>query len=260
YQFLFNFINYFSRNLDNILIGKVMGASSLGYYDKAYKLMLFPIGALTSTISGVMHPILAKHQDDKEIIFVTYMKVVKLLAIVGISLSVYLFFSSEEIIGILYGNNWAESIPIFKILSISVCIQMVLSSSGTIFQALGRTDYLFYSGTLSSVLTVSSILYGLYTKNLKTLSYALVISFALNFIQCYYLMIIKTFGKTWIDFFVNFRSALIIGMISLIFHILILKINMGNMYLDFVFKSSISLLGFIIGAVVTGEYKNLRRK
>jgi PST family polysaccharide transporter len=38
YLFGFNLINYFARNTDNLLIGKVMGAAPLGYYDKSYKL------------------------------------------------------------------------------------------------------------------------------------------------------------------------------------------------------------------------------
>ncbi|TOD51621.1 hypothetical protein CGJ61_24420, partial [Vibrio parahaemolyticus] len=35
YQFAFNLINYFSRNLDTILIAKYFGVVSLGVYDKA---------------------------------------------------------------------------------------------------------------------------------------------------------------------------------------------------------------------------------
>ena len=46
YQFGFNFINYFSRNLDNILVGKFMGATALGNYDKAYQLMKYPLFSL----------------------------------------------------------------------------------------------------------------------------------------------------------------------------------------------------------------------
>ena len=36
YQFLFNVVNYFTRNLDKLLIGKYMGMTPLGYYEKSY--------------------------------------------------------------------------------------------------------------------------------------------------------------------------------------------------------------------------------
>ena len=39
----FNIINYFARNIDNILIGKVWGSASLGLYSKAYGLLMLPL-------------------------------------------------------------------------------------------------------------------------------------------------------------------------------------------------------------------------
>lgn len=57
YQFLFNVINYFSRNLDKLLIGKYMSLSALGYYEKSYRLMMLPLQNITQVITPVMHPI-----------------------------------------------------------------------------------------------------------------------------------------------------------------------------------------------------------
>lgn len=47
YQAGFSTINYFARNLDNLLVGAMMGSAQLGQYDKAYKLMGYPINYLT---------------------------------------------------------------------------------------------------------------------------------------------------------------------------------------------------------------------
>ncbi|WP_349837597.1 oligosaccharide flippase family protein, partial [Bacteroides fragilis] len=62
YQFLFNIINYFSRNLDKLLIGKYMGMSPLGYYEKSYRLMMLPLQNITQVITPVMHPIFSDYQ------------------------------------------------------------------------------------------------------------------------------------------------------------------------------------------------------
>ena len=88
YQFGFNVVNYFSRNLDNLLIGKHMGQIALGYYDKAYKLMLYPVQNLTSVITPVLHPILSEYHDDKDRIYEDYMKIVKILFYLGIFFSI----------------------------------------------------------------------------------------------------------------------------------------------------------------------------
>ena len=65
YQFAFNVFNYFARNADNLLVAKFMGDTQLGYYDKAYKLALYPEQNLTHVITPVIHPILSEYQDDK---------------------------------------------------------------------------------------------------------------------------------------------------------------------------------------------------
>jgi PST family polysaccharide transporter len=62
----FNIINYFSRNLDNILIGKFAGADALGIYGRAYQLMLFPIQNLRGPIDAVTYPALCRLQDRPE--------------------------------------------------------------------------------------------------------------------------------------------------------------------------------------------------
>ncbi|WP_278010771.1 lipopolysaccharide biosynthesis protein [Flavobacterium gyeonganense] len=95
YQFMFNFINYFSRNADNLLIGRYFGASPLGYYNKSYQLMLMPVQNLTHVITPVLFPVLSEFQNDKSKIFSSYCRVVQLLAIIGFPLSVFLFFQHQ---------------------------------------------------------------------------------------------------------------------------------------------------------------------
>ena len=77
YQFLFNVINYFSRNLDKLLIGKYMGMSDLGYYEKSYRLMMLPLQNITQVITPVMHPIFSDFQDDKGKLATSYERILR---------------------------------------------------------------------------------------------------------------------------------------------------------------------------------------
>lgn len=80
YQFGFSFINYFARNLDKLLVGFFMGNAALGCYDKAYKLMMYPVGNLTNVITPVLHPILSDYQSDVEYIYKKYKQIFKILS------------------------------------------------------------------------------------------------------------------------------------------------------------------------------------
>lgn len=245
YTFLFNFINYFSRNLDNILIGKYLGSFSLGIYDRSYKLMMYPLSILTHAITPVLHPVLAKYQDDKEKIYFEYIKILKILANLGILVSVILFFSGREIILILYGKNWESVIPIFKILSISTAIQMVLSSSGTIFLASGRSDKLFFSGLISATTMITSILLGVKSKRLDILSYLLFFSFLINFFIGYYILIKQVLKQSFYKFLKEFINPLILLLI-LIFINNLNKFNIRNVFLSFIFKGYLNSIIFLV--------------
>ncbi len=244
YQFLFSVVNYFSRNADNLLIGKFLGPVSLGYYDRAYKLMLLPIGSLTQVITPVLHPVLAIHQDKPEVIYDVYSKIVKFLSIIGFPLSIFLFFSAKEIILIMYGNQWQETIPAFRLLALTVGIQMVLVSSGSIFQALGRTDYLFNAGVFSSIVTITFVLAGVFIgKTIYAVSFMLILAFIINFFQGYYLLIVRSFGKKMVDFFSFLYPGLIIGIGVLIL----------NMILPYLFTTSNLIISLIIKLVLFGS-------
>ena len=134
YQFSFQLLNYFSRNLDKLLMGRYMSLSQLGYYDKSYRLMMLPLQNIAYVVSPVMHPIFSEMQNDLRKLADSYRKVVRLLALIGLPLSVVLWFTAQELVLIIFGDQWQPSVPVFRILALSVGIQIVMSTSGSIFQ------------------------------------------------------------------------------------------------------------------------------
>ena len=256
FQFMFNFINYFSRNTDNILIGKFMGSSQLGYYDKSYRLMLLPVANLTHVITPALMPVLSKFQNDKQIIYSTYLKVIKVLAIIGFPLSIFLYFSANEIINILYGSQWVQSIPIFKILALTVGIQMVLSSTGSIFQALNRPDLLFYSGILSAFFVIGGICYGIFIgKSLEYIGYGLTIAFIINFIQVFYILIRIALKFSYLQFLKCFFFPIVISACTGIVLFMISLLSIEQILISLCLKLIGTLLTFGILLFFKKDYK-----
>lgn len=213
FQFLFNVINYFARNADNLLIGKFMGPVFLGVYDISYRLMLFPVQNLTGVFSSVLQPILSSRQHDLDMLYDNYVEFIKILFTISIPITVFIYYSASSIIYILYGHKWDSAIPILTILSLSLFVQIILSSSGAIFQVVNKTKWLFISGLLSSVIMVGSIVIGVYFHSLLLISKLLVISFYINFIQAYYILIHICFKRSFIKFMVEFWKFILVFMV-----------------------------------------------
>lgn len=245
YQFMFNFINYFSRNADNLLIGRYFGASPLGYYNKSYQLMLMPVQNLTHVITPVLFPVLSEFQNDKSKIFSSYCRVVQLLAIIGFPLSVFLFFSAPDLINILFGVQWQQSIPIFKVLSLTVGIQIVLSSSGSIFQAANRTDLLFFTGVLHSIFMVSGICFGIfYMKDMIYVCYGLLIAFILGFLNIFIVLVKIALNSSFVIFIKLFVKPVFFAISLAIVLYFNSNLIIENIFYSLIEKIAISCLVF----------------
>lgn len=201
YQFAFNVVNYFSRNLDNLLAGKFMGNAELGYYNKAYTLMLYPVNNLTGVVSPVLHPLLSDYQDKREIIYNKYMKVLHLLGCIGIYVAPVCFLAANEIINILYGSNWKQSVICFQCLSIAIIPQMINSSAGSIFQAIGNTRLLFINSCINTVITIAAILLGVFSgKSIVSLSMYVAVAYVCHFVTAFLMLIKLGFKYSFLRF------------------------------------------------------------
>jgi O-antigen/teichoic acid export membrane protein len=157
----FNIVNFFSRNLDNILIGRYSGAIELGYYDRAYKLLLFPIQNIVTPLSRVMIPLLARVQDDKPRFRELYLQVLWALAFVTVPGVAALIVTSGQVVDLLFGPKWAAVAPIFAWLGLAGLIQSTNNTAGWIFICQGRTKTMFRWGIYGSATTIAAFFIGL---------------------------------------------------------------------------------------------------
>ncbi|WP_104494910.1 lipopolysaccharide biosynthesis protein [Acinetobacter indicus] len=134
---LFELLNYFHRNLDNILIGRVWGPLVLGLYTRAYQLMMLPISSLREPINAIALPVLSRLQDQPELYKSYYKNIATLLAFLSMPLMAYLIVNAENIIHVALGKGWEEVVPIFILLGISGFIQAVASLRGLVLLSLG---------------------------------------------------------------------------------------------------------------------------
>jgi PST family polysaccharide transporter len=193
YQFGFNFINYFSRNLDNILIGKYLGAGALGSYDKSYQLMRYPLMLLTFAMTPAIQPVIRQHAGDPVLVEQIHRDFTFKLSLLGAAAGLLMFLLADWIVLITLGDQWFDVIPIIRVLAIAIPVQVVLSTSGSFFQAMNRADLLFLSGTLSAVIMVAAIVFGIIQRDIEVLCWSLVAAFHINFFQAYYYMYCKVF-------------------------------------------------------------------
>lgn len=260
FQFLFSLVNYFSRNLDNLLVSKVFSETILGIYDKAYKLMLYPLSMLTGVITPVLHPILSEHQNNYEYIYDQYVKILKLLSSAGILIMPICFISSTEIIQIMFGEQWLAAASCFQALSLSLWCQLLTSSTGAIFQSIGKTNLMLKSTIINTAVAIFLLLIGLSTKKIEVMSWLISFSYILNYFVTFHILLREGLNFS----FLRLNRELFFDIISLLF-ILISSILLFNMvtingiFVSLFLKSLYVIILFTVYELISGNYKLLKK-
>ena len=137
---------FFSRNLDNLLIGKFLGSFQLGFYDIAYRILLFPLGNISLVIGRVMFPALSLIQDDKEAVRNAYERATSYISAISFPLMAGLAVLAPQLVRVALGLKWERSIFIIQILSLVGLVQSVTITINWIYLSQARTATLFKFG------------------------------------------------------------------------------------------------------------------
>lgn len=174
-------INYWSRNYDNFIIGKVLGSSDLGIYTRAYSLMMLPLKNITSVFSRVLFPAFSKIQHDIPQIRMQYLKVIKYIAVITFPIMIAMALVSKEFVLLFFGENWTKMIPILSMLSILGAFQSLVSLNGLLYNSLGKAHIAFKVSLWVNLILIATftigVRYGIYGLTLGYLIVGTLLSF-----------------------------------------------------------------------------------
>jgi lipopolysaccharide exporter len=125
--------NYFYQHGDDIAVGRLLGTSSLGLYDMAYRISLAPLTDIADVITKVTLPVYVKISEDRKRLQKAFFKSLFLVIVLILPISMILFFFPKEIVTILLGDKWLGSVPALQVLALFGLIRAISVFSSTIF-------------------------------------------------------------------------------------------------------------------------------
>ena len=156
----FNLVNYFARNADALIIGKFLGPASLGVYSLAYRTMLFPLHNLTFVATRALFPVMSRQQADVDNIAAMFLRSVGVISFFTAPLMTGLFILREPFVDAVFGPSWHSVADVIAWLAPIGLLQSIVSASGTVFMALGRTRTMLKVTLITSTLHVVGFLVG----------------------------------------------------------------------------------------------------
>ncbi len=115
------------QQYDNFLIGTFVSETTLGYYDRAYRIASWPNLLLTIVIGRIGLLTLAKVQQNPLHLAHTLRMAFWVIFTAGIPLTLTLVFAAPEVVQLLYGPRYAESVPFLRVLACSNFVWVLVS-------------------------------------------------------------------------------------------------------------------------------------
>lgn len=137
-------LDYFSREMDVVIISSTLGKDVLGVYSLCKKIIMAVYNSINPILMKVMTPMLANIQKDKNKIKHVYYDIVHALAFVNYPIYCLIAIFSFVILYVLYGSTYTDSYHVLSLLSLYYGLLTTGSPVGALQTALGRTDTGFY--------------------------------------------------------------------------------------------------------------------
>jgi O-antigen/teichoic acid export membrane protein len=146
YSAAYGIVNYFARNLDNVLVGKFWGAAALGYYSRAYFLMTLPGMLVIGVFSGVLIPAMASLRKEPARMEAAYVRALRLITVLGCAFAVGIAATAPELVDLVYGPKWRAVVPILLWLSAASILQPIQNTAQWLYIVAERGRGMFMMG------------------------------------------------------------------------------------------------------------------
>ncbi len=133
-------INFIVGEIDDILVGRILGVRSLGWYRMAFNFSQSVATEITSVTSQVAFPTYSKMQGDLKRLRAAFMGTVHLVAFLGFPLGIGTILVADDLVFGLLGDQWSPVVTPLRLLSIAGLVRGLSATIGPLMQSQGRPD------------------------------------------------------------------------------------------------------------------------
>jgi len=148
---------------DDIFVGKLLGATALGFYQMAYRISNIPATEITHVISQVTFPAYSKLQNNIPKLREAYLKVLQVTAFLSFPIAGLIFVLAPEFTKIFLGEKWMPMVPAMQILAIFGITRSMNATIGSFFQGFGKPNIITF-GAGFQLVVLAAIIYPLTSK------------------------------------------------------------------------------------------------
>lgn len=129
--------NLVATQVDYLIVGRMLGATALGLYSRAYQFLMLPAQLIGTAIQTVLFPSIAAIQDQPERVARAFLRATGVVALATLPISGTLLILAPELVHVTLGPRWHGMTAPFQILIASLLFRTSYKISDSVALALG---------------------------------------------------------------------------------------------------------------------------
>jgi PST family polysaccharide transporter len=158
---IFNQFSFLARHADNLIVGYATSPHDLGLYNRAYSVLLFPIGRAVVPFGQTVVPGLSRSLDEPFYYRHLYWRAATWVLLVCQPLLLTVLFFPEAVVELLLGSQWLASAPLFAWFAAGGLFEVFAITTTWLLISQGRGQDLVTVGVVNSILALLSFLLGI---------------------------------------------------------------------------------------------------
>ncbi len=153
-------VNFLTRSIDLIIIGRFLGAAALGFYSIAWRIVMMPIEVLAQGMTQVLLPAVGQIKDEPERVKNGILRTYRTISLLTFPAVAGISSLALPLTDVAFGEAFTPAAIPISTLAMLGAIQSLLCIQGPIFIAFGRIDLLLRWSLITAATVATFLLIG----------------------------------------------------------------------------------------------------
>jgi PST family polysaccharide transporter len=145
------------HHVDLVVVGRMLGATALGFYQVASKLPEMTVTVAVWVVARVLFPTFARVAAAGGDLAAAYLAALRYTALATLPAAVGLALVAEPLVAVVYGSQWGPSGPLLRALAVYAGLRAVGSPAGDLLKATGRSGLLAVLAVVKAAVLVPAL-------------------------------------------------------------------------------------------------------
>jgi len=160
--FASSILSWGNLNLDNVLVGRALGSNALGVYSLAYNVMFLPITRIGRPLSEVLSPAYSRIQTDRERLERSWLRGKRMVVLFIAPGFLATLVTAPDLVDVVFGSRWSDAVAPLQLLCVAGLAHSLGMLNWGVLAASGKGGSLLRLTILTSVVTWTAFVVGLF--------------------------------------------------------------------------------------------------